>query len=74
MTLRLDNVYTYEYNIITMYNNNKYNTKEQKEYTMFTMRISRKDMAILEEKANRLGMKKAEFIKHLIRLKDLELK
>jgi len=45
-----------------------------KDYTMFTMRISRKDMAILEEKASRLGMKKAEFIKHLIRLKDLEIR
>jgi len=38
------------------------------------MRISRKDMATLEQKAARLNMKKAEFIKHLIRLKDLELK
>ncbi|OQB11718.1 MAG: hypothetical protein BWY15_02419 [Firmicutes bacterium ADurb.Bin193] len=46
----------------------------EKDYTMFTMRISRKDMAILEQKASRLGMKKAEFIKHLIRLKDLEIR
>ena len=50
------------------------NIEQKKDYTMFTMRISRKDMAILEEKASRLGMKKAEFIKHLIRLKDLEIR
>ena len=45
-----------------------------KDYKTFTMRISSKDMKILEAKAAKLGMKKAEFIKHLIRLKDLEIK
>jgi len=54
--------------------NTEHTEKAEKDYTTFTMRISRKDMATLEQKAARLNMKKAEFIKHLIRLKDLELK
>ncbi len=57
-----------------MYSINDNTAYKKKDYKTFTMRISSKDMKILEAKAAKLGMKKAEFIKHLIRLKDLEIK
>ena len=62
------------YYLITVYSINDNTAYKKKDYKTFTMRISSKDMKILEAKAAKLGMKKAEFIKHLIRLKDLEIK